>query len=364
MSFVAGTVIVNGVAQPGFNPISGFSVGNIAAGASGTVSFQMRVDTLPAAPAPATFSNKAKWVYDFISCANFPAEAGVTETNFHVTPAPRLQPTKTVSPTGAVGVGQTLTYTITVPNTGAANTVGTTLIDLIPVGTSYVAGSTTLNGAVVPDIGGVMPYVAGAPINSSALAAGVIAINTSAVVTFKVVVNPSPPQIITNTASIDPDGAGPAGVIQVAAVNTPLTPPVASKTFTPSTIAANTVSTLTILVSNANAQSLTTLAFSDTLPAGVVIANPSNLATTCGAGVPIATPGGITLGLSSATVPASGSCTVSASVTGASPGIFTNVIPAGAVTTANAGGNVAAATAQLTILLFHRRRLRQMVFRR
>jgi uncharacterized repeat protein (TIGR01451 family) len=41
---------------------------------------------------------------------------------------------------------------------------------------------------------------------------------------------------------------------------------------------------------------------------------------------------------------------VSASVTGASPGVFTNIIPAGAVTTANAGGNVAPATAQLTIL--------------
>jgi large repetitive protein len=350
MSFVAGTVIVNGVSQPTFNPITGFSVGTINAGSVGTVSFQMKVDALPAAPAPATFANKAKWVYDFISCANFPAEAGLTETNFHITPAPRLQPTKIVSPTGAVGVGQTLTYTITVPNTGAANTVGTTLTDIIPAGTTYVAGSTTLNGAVVPDVAGVMPFAAGATINSPTLAAGVIAANASAVVTFKVVVNPSPPQIITNTASIDPDGAGPAGVIQVSALNTPLTPPVVAKSFSPSTIAANTVSTLTILVSNANLQGLTTLAFSDTLPAGVVIANPANVSTTCGSGVPIATPGGITLGLSAAAVPASGSCTVTASVTGASPGVFTNIIPAGAVTTANAGGNVASATAQLTIL--------------
>jgi uncharacterized repeat protein (TIGR01451 family) len=351
MSFVPGTVTINGVANATANPLTGFSVGNIVGGAASTVTFQVKVDAIPASPAAAQYVNKAKWTFDFISCANQPSEAGFVETNANIITAIRLEPTKVVNPTGPVGVGQTLTYTITVPNTGAASTVSTTLTDLIPVGTSYVPGTTTLNGAAVPDLGGNMPYVAGAPINSPTLSAGVIGPGASAVISFKVIVNPSPPAIITNTAAIDPDGAaGPAPAINVAAVNTPLTPPVAVKTFTPSTIATNTPSVLTILVTNINAQPLSVLALSDTLPAGVIIANPANATTTCPGGVPVAIPGGITLGLSNGSVAASSTCTVSANVTSATPGQYTNLIPAGAVSTANAGSNVAPTTAVLTVL--------------
>jgi uncharacterized repeat protein (TIGR01451 family) len=351
MSFVPGTVTINGVANATANPATGFAVGNILGGTLSTVTFQVKVDASPASPAAAQYLNKAKWTFDFISCANQAAEAGVVETNANSITASRLEPTKVVSPTGPVGVGQTLTYTITVPNTGAASTVTTTLTDLIPVGTSYVPGSTTLNGAAVPDLGGNMPFVAGALINSPTLSAGVIGPGASAVISFKVVVNPSPPAIITNTAAIDPDGAaGPAPAINVAAVNTPLTPPVANKSFTPSTIATNTPSVLTILVTNINAQPLSVLALSDTLPAGVIIANPANATTTCPGGVPVAIPGGITLGLSNGSVLASASCTVSANVTSVTPGVYTNLIPAGAVSTANAGGNVAPTTAVLTVL--------------
>jgi uncharacterized repeat protein (TIGR01451 family) len=350
MSFVPGSVIVNGVAQPTFSPVTGFNVGTVATGAIGTVTFQVQVNTIPAAPAPAQYANKAKWTFDFISCAGFAPEAGLVETNANIITAIRIEPTKTVSPTGPVGVGQTLTYTITVPNTGAANSSGTSLTDLIPAGTSYVAGTTTLNGVSVPDVAGAMPYAAGALINSPTLAAGVIGAGANAVIRFQVLVNPSPPAIITNTAAVDPDGTGPALPINVAAVNTPLTPPVSAKSFSPSIITANLPSTLTIQVSNANAQALTVLAFSDTLPAGMVIANPPNLATTCPGATPLAVAGGITLGLSNGTVLASNSCTVSASVTSATPGVYTNIIPVGGISTANAGNNVAIATAQLTVL--------------
>jgi large repetitive protein len=351
MSFVPGSVTINGVANATANPVTGFPVGNIVGGAVATVTFQVKVDAIPASPAVAQYVNKAKWSFDFISCANQPSEAGFVETNPNTITAIRLEPTKVVSPTGPVGVGQTLTYTITVPNTGAASTVSTTLTDLIPAGTSYVAGTTTLNGVAVPDLGGNMPFVAGALINSPTLGAGVIGPAASAVIRFKVIVNPSPPAIITNTAAIDPDGAaGPAPAINVAAVNTPLTPPVAAKSFTPSTIATNTPSVLTILVTNINAQPLSVLALSDTLPAGMVIANPANATTTCPGGVPVAIPGGITLGLSNGSVLASSTCTVSANVTSATPGVYTNLIPAGAVSTANAGSNVAPTTAVLTVL--------------
>lgn len=63
--------------------------------------------------------------------------------------------------------GETLRYTISVANTGTDNVSDVVLRDNLPANTSYVAGSTTLNGVVVPDvIPGVLPLVAGIPINA------------------------------------------------------------------------------------------------------------------------------------------------------------------------------------------------------
>jgi uncharacterized repeat protein (TIGR01451 family) len=47
--------------------------------------------------------------------------------------------------------GETLRYTITVKNVGTANATDAVLRDAVPVNTSYVAGSTTLNGNPVAD---------------------------------------------------------------------------------------------------------------------------------------------------------------------------------------------------------------------
>jgi uncharacterized repeat protein (TIGR01451 family) len=88
--------------------------------------------------------------------------------------------------------GAVVEYTITVQNNGLA-TSGASLLEAIPANTTYVAGSTTLNGAAVSDVGGVMPYVSGGPINSPSAAAGVINPGSTAaeiaVVTFRVTIN-------------------------------------------------------------------------------------------------------------------------------------------------------------------------------
>jgi hypothetical protein len=72
-------------------------------------------------------------------------------------------------------------------------TSGASLLEAIPANTTYVAGSTTLNGAPVSDVAGVMPYVSGGPINSPSAAAGVINPGSTAaeiaVVTFRVTIN-------------------------------------------------------------------------------------------------------------------------------------------------------------------------------
>ena len=127
---------------------------------------------------------------------------------------PNLSVVKTVSPSGSVAPGSVLTYTITTTNTGNAVSVNTTLTDAIPANTTYVAGSTTLNGTTVPDAtGGVMPYVAGGPIKSppngtTVYRDGIVATTAPAVVTFKVrVANPVPSTVaaITNQGFVGYD---------------------------------------------------------------------------------------------------------------------------------------------------------------
>jgi uncharacterized repeat protein (TIGR01451 family) len=88
--------------------------------------------------------------------------------------------------------GAIVEYTITVQNNGLV-TSGAALTEIVPPNTTYVAGSTTLNGAAVADVAGAMPYVAGGAINSPAAAAGVINPGATAaeraVVRFRVTIN-------------------------------------------------------------------------------------------------------------------------------------------------------------------------------
>ncbi len=57
--------------------------------------------------------------------------------------------------------GERLRYTITVKNIGTDNAVNAVLRDAIPANTTYVPGSTTLNGPAVWDLSGVSPVVNG-----------------------------------------------------------------------------------------------------------------------------------------------------------------------------------------------------------
>ena len=92
--------------------------------------------------------------------------------------------------------GETLRYTITVKNIGNADATDARLRDQIPVNTTYVAGSTTLNGVPVADVSGTSPLVAGMLINApedptpGAMRADASATTTNvATITFDVVVD-------------------------------------------------------------------------------------------------------------------------------------------------------------------------------
>jgi uncharacterized repeat protein (TIGR01451 family) len=94
--------------------------------------------------------------------------------------------------------GETLRYTITVENIGTDHATDALLRDSIPVNTTYVAGSTTLNGTAVPDgAGGIAPLSTGIPIfapgdpTPGAMRADGVIGNDVATLVFDVVVDPA-----------------------------------------------------------------------------------------------------------------------------------------------------------------------------
>lgn len=113
-------------------------------------------------------------------------------------------------------------------------------------------------------------------------------------------------------------------------------------------------SPITIRLENPNDIPLTEVTFVDTLPDGLVLATPPNVATTCGGGSAVGDPAGRELQLTGATLDAAGGggavCTVTAEVVSNIPGVYTNEIPVDGVTSLEGVGNDPATQAQIIII--------------
>jgi hypothetical protein len=123
-------------------------------------------------------------------------------------------------------------------------------------------------------------------------------------------------------------------------------PPNASKSFIPSSVVINQTTTLYFSVANPNTwASLTGVGFTDTLPAGLVVATPNGLSGSCGGGAITATAGSNAISLSGATLGASASCFFSVNVTVKGTGFFFNATSA---ISSNEGGSGSPAFASLS----------------
>ncbi len=202
--------------------------------------------------------------------------------------APRITATKTVNAATA-NLGDTLTYTVAVQNTGQDGATGTTFSDPIPAGTNFVPGSIRLNGAVVSDAAGDdLGEFAGGSVavrlgtGATAAAGGTLAPNASATVSFQVTVATAGLALgatIENTADLAFSAAttGVPSTVKTAPATTSVNVPdlAIGKTHSPD-LSPGQPSTYTITVGNVGAgPTAGTVTVTDTIETGLTITGPA-----------------------------------------------------------------------------------------
>lgn len=183
-SFVSGSVFVDGVNVPGDNPNIGIDIGVLDLIQVVTITYQLLVDTVPPNN---LISNLFQTAY-IVTLPDGRKISGVQPSNQVNIPvsSPMLTTVKTANLPSVV-VGDILTYTVTATNNNATPLTNVILTDNIPVGSSFIPGSVTVDG---------IPFPNASPITGIAVA--VLPANTSIVQTFQVRVDslPNPPVLV------------------------------------------------------------------------------------------------------------------------------------------------------------------------
>lgn len=243
-----------------------------------------------------------------------------------------------------IGPGSVSTLTFTIANTDLANPVtDLAFIDVLPAGVTIAdpaSATTTCTDATLAATGG------GGTITFSG---GLIGAGASCTVA----VNVTSLAAGTHTNVSGPLGssAGSGGTAS-ADLTVALDRPGFSKSFVPASVGLGGRSTLTFTIDNtANPSLVFALSFTDTLPAGIVIASPANPATTCPGGTVSAPQGGSLISYTATSLAAGSSCTVTVDVIGMGGGVQVNT--SGELSSAVAGPTRSSgkATAALEIVV-------------
>ena len=226
--------------------------------------------------------------------------------------------TKAFAPT-AIGVGQVSTLTFTIQNAaGNPAQSGMGFTDTLPAGVVVA----TPNG-LANTCGGTVTAISGT--GTIVLAGGALGAGTPSCTISVDVTSGAAGSYLNATANGNITGL--AGGLTATGLSATLTVDsgTLSKAFAPTQIGIDGVSTLTFTVTNAAGNPLLTgLAFTDTLPAGVVVAPAPNVVNTCG-GTVTATAGSGTIALAGGTLAAgTPSCTLAVDVTSSAPGTYDN----------------------------------------
>jgi hypothetical protein len=290
-----------------------FSNITIPAGASCTLTFTVT------SAIPGVFTNTASGVSSNEaltgSSSNTPALTVVAPPSISKTFTPGSIP---------LGTNSSLMFTIANPNAVALTGIG--FADSLPSGLAALAVVGSCGGGLIST---------GPPISltGASLAGG-------ASCTFSVTVTGATAGVKNNVTSHVTSNEGGTGN-QASATLLVVAPPVISKAFTPAKILPGGTAAVSFSITNPNNFiGLTGVAFTDSLPSGLVVASPNGLSSTCG-GTATATAGSGTISLTGGAIASSASCVVTVSVT-APEGIYPNSVQ---VTSTNGGtGNTSSAT--------------------
>lgn len=230
----------------------------------------------------------------------------------------------------------TLTFTISNPPRNLVSLTGIGFTDTLPAGLMVAQGGVTGSCS-----SGTATAVAG---SSVITVAGVsLAVGSTCVLT----VNVTGVSLGTwvNSFTVNSNEGGASSEVDSTLVVTTLAVPTLSIAFVPSVIPDNGITTLTLTITNTNAQAISQVSvFQSVLPAGLVFANPTHAASSCGGQVG-ATAGGTALTFDATNFAGNSTCVITVSVTGSVPGKFTF----SAFLVTSAGSSASSATGSLTV---------------
>lgn len=171
-----------------------------------------------------------------------------------------------------------------------------------------------LAGTVVPAASGTITFLDGAnPIATAPFTIVSTAAGGYGIFTAQTEVNVAPGSHTITATLNDPNYSAPTSNSQT--ITSSCTAPSIASSFTPSSVPIGGTSTLSFTINNPNVGPMTNVAFTDSLPTGVIVATPSNLSNTCG-GTVSATAGSGSINLAGGSIATGGHCLISVDVQG------------------------------------------------
>lgn len=265
---------INGVTVPNANPQNGINIGNLNSNASVTLSFQVNITTLPN---PNPIPNKSSLQYSFIVDINEPPVSRTVQSNttFTQVNSASVIATKTASSAFAA-VGDTITYTTTLTNSGNTTANTPVFIDILPTELSFVPDSVQIN--TIPQLGfrpdsGIsldsIPVGGTTTISFQAIVGSIPATNPTlnqSSTTYLIIVDPTQPPV-TETATSNPT------LVQINEAIIQATKSV-DRLFS-DVAPGNSFLTYTVLLENVGNTTATNIIFTDPIPNNTIFIEDS-----------------------------------------------------------------------------------------
>lgn len=146
-SFIAGSVTINGVANPAENILNGINIGSISAKGIVTVLFTVRINSVPTG---GLIYQNVDYSYQFVSGIDNITNYGKTNTIQLIVQYGELTISQLPSKTN-VYVNDNITYTVTVSNVGTELAKNILFQENIDGSCSFVEGTVVIDGIVYED---------------------------------------------------------------------------------------------------------------------------------------------------------------------------------------------------------------------